>query len=143
METATQIIETLAQLGVTVKMVGPDRLRIEPASKIPADLLPRIRESKPAILAALARPTEAVQPADCRHCEGKGECDCPACNLRRVSGPVPCSMCRWVERQIWLGTSRPETCSHCGGQGVCECISCERGKVCGICGGSGKAPWIQ
>ncbi|MCL5670251.1 MAG: hypothetical protein M1423_02995 [Acidobacteria bacterium] len=60
MDTATEIIETLVLLGVTVKAVGPDRLRIEPASKVPADLLPRIRVAKPQILAFIRS-----RPASC------------------------------------------------------------------------------
>ncbi len=60
METATEIIETLALLGVTVTAIGPDRLRIEPASKVPPDLLPRIRKAKPDILAFIRN-----RPATC------------------------------------------------------------------------------
>lgn len=56
MKTATQILDTLAQLGVTIKAISPDRLEIEPASKVPVDLLPRIREAKAEILAALSKP---------------------------------------------------------------------------------------
>jgi len=62
MQTATDIIETLAQLGVTVKAVGPDRLRIEPASKVPADLLPRIREAKSEILAVIRNRLATCSP---------------------------------------------------------------------------------
>lgn len=69
METASELIETLALLGVTVKAVGPDRLRIEPASKVPADLLPRIREAKPEILAAIRNRTVATPtPAKAFEC---------------------------------------------------------------------------
>ena len=50
---ATQILETLRALGVTVEVIGPDRLRLEPASRIPPDLVPRIREAKGEILEAL------------------------------------------------------------------------------------------
>lgn len=60
METATEIIDTLARLGVTIRAIGPDRLRIEPASKVPADLLTRIREAKPEILAVIRK-----RPATC------------------------------------------------------------------------------
>ena len=142
MNGAAQIIEKLHALGVKVTAIPPDRLRLEPASKVPPDLLPRIRESKPAILAALALPP--VQPAECEHCDGKGECSCPACTLRRTEKAVPCCMCHWQERQVWLAATRPETCWHCGGNGKCGCIACESRKVCGICSGSGKAaPWIQ
>jgi len=46
-------LETLRGLGVTVKLVAGDRIRVEPASKIPTDLIPLIRQAKPAILEAL------------------------------------------------------------------------------------------
>jgi len=59
MEAAVRIMETLAQLGVTLRAKG-DRLRLEPASKIPADMLPRIRKAKPEILAVLRN-----RPATC------------------------------------------------------------------------------
>ena len=69
MAMAAQIIETLAQLGVTVRVIGPDRLRIEPASKVPPDLISRIREAKPEILATLRkRPaTESIEGISCRY----------------------------------------------------------------------------
>jgi len=52
---AAEILETLESLGVAVQVIGPDRLRLQPASKIPQDLVPRIREAKPEILEALRR----------------------------------------------------------------------------------------
>ncbi len=142
MSQAVEILDTLKGIGVTVRVIPPDTLELQPASRIPPDLLPRIREAKPQILAELARCPVAVQPVGCRHCDGKGECDCPACNLRRVSRPVPCSMCRWAERKVWLTATRPETCWHCGGSGKCACIACDPKEPCRTCGGSGKA-WIQ
>jgi hypothetical protein len=48
--TGAQILESLQSLGVTVTAVGPDRLRLEPASKIPAEMVSCVREAKPAIL---------------------------------------------------------------------------------------------
>jgi len=141
---ALEILETLRCLGITVELSGADRLRLQPASRIPPDLLPRIREAKPEILAALARPTVPLHSAECRHCEGKGECDCPACTLRRTQKPVPCLMCRPADRQVWLAATRPETCWHCAGSGKCGCMACNPKEPCRTCGGSGKAtPWIQ
>jgi hypothetical protein len=143
---AAEILGTLQTLGVKVTPIPPDTLRLEPASKVPADLLSRIRESKAEILAALVPPTLATptgEPELCQHCDGAGVCACPACTLRRTSKPTPCSMCRWEEHRLWLAATRSEGCWHCGGNGKCGCIACERMKVCGICGGSGKAPWIQ
>jgi hypothetical protein len=46
--------------------------------------------------------------AECKHCNGAGECFCPGCTLRRTEKPVPCCMCRPQERQLWLGATRPE-----------------------------------
>jgi hypothetical protein len=54
------------------------------------------------------RPAEGAQRA-CKHCDGTGECDCPACTLRRTSEPTPCSMCRWEEHRWWVAATRPET----------------------------------
>jgi hypothetical protein len=50
---AAQILETLKSLGVAVQIIGPDRLRLQPASRIPSALVPRIRAAKPEILEAL------------------------------------------------------------------------------------------
>lgn len=50
---ATGILGTLARLGVTVRVVNGSRVRLEPASRIPAELVPRIREAKTEILVAL------------------------------------------------------------------------------------------
>jgi hypothetical protein len=106
-------------------------------------LLEEIRRNRDAIIAKLARPAVADQPAGCHHCEGSGECDCPACTLRRTGKPVPCLMCRPVDRQVWLAASRPETCWHCGGRGQCSCVACNPKEPCRTCGGSGKAGRIQ
>jgi hypothetical protein len=108
---ALEVLDTLRSLGVTVTAVPPDRLRLEPASKIPVELVPRILESKPEILAALARPS--VEPAECRHCAGKGECSYPCCTLRRTSEPTPCSMCRWEDHRLWVAATRPSECWFC------------------------------
>lgn len=52
-DNGVQLLESLRSLGVTVRVVGPDRLSLEPASRIPAEMVPLIREAKPAILQAL------------------------------------------------------------------------------------------
>lgn len=110
-ETATEIIETLAQLGVTVKAVGPDRLRIEPASKVPADLLPRIREAKPELL-ALIRTRPATCATSCYEIEPGRWVHRPwnGCKTGAPSGAV-----RAVPQSI---------CRHCNGTGVCPCPAC-------------------
>ncbi len=63
MNTGIQILESMCSLGVTVTVVGAnrDRLRFEPASKIPEEMRERIRAAKPEILEALrSRPAEPV-----------------------------------------------------------------------------------
>jgi hypothetical protein len=157
---AVRILETLRTLGVTVTVIGPDRLRLEPASLIPQDLVSRIREEKPAILEALRKrpatcgPTcyelepgrwihhpwngcvtaaspkpVAIAQADCRHCDGKGECACAACNLRRTSEPAPCCSCQNADHQAWVTETMEQTCWHCDGKGACKCIECGQYKA--------------
>jgi hypothetical protein len=64
-----EILENLHELGVSVMVIGPDRLRLEPASKIPPELVSNIRKSKAEILAVLGRTKEASMPdAPCRAC---------------------------------------------------------------------------
>lgn len=64
-----EILETLRTLGVSVELIGRDRLRLEPASRIPAELVQRIREAKLQIIEDLkrTRPSSVVgsgrQPA--------------------------------------------------------------------------------
>jgi hypothetical protein len=132
------VLEELRFLGVQVTPEGGN-LVICPASKVPPELKERLRAAKAEVLAALARPTVGVQPAECRHCDGKGGCDCPACTLRRTEKPVPCLMCHPADRQVWLAATRPDTCWHCRGSGKCECIACNPKEPCRTCGGSGKA----
>ena len=69
MDTAAQIIEALAQLGVTIKAVATDRLAIEPASKTPPELVARIREAKQEILKALSERavTITAKTSECRY----------------------------------------------------------------------------
>jgi hypothetical protein len=70
-DTGSQLLESLRNLGVAVWVVGPDRLRFEPASKIPPEMVPRIREQKPAILEALRnRLAETGPVCGSPHCAG-------------------------------------------------------------------------
>jgi hypothetical protein len=89
-----------------------------------------------AIPPTLSSPAAIPQP-ECKHCDGAGVCNCPACNLRRTTDAVPCLMCHPLERQVWLAATRPEGCWHCSGSGECKCISCGNA-TCGVCGGYGK-----
>lgn len=130
----TRAVEILAELhsrGVAIQ-AEEEMLFLKPKIALDEELLGRIRERKREILAALA-PT--AKPAECKHCEGRGECDCPACTLRRTEKAVPCLMCHPVERQAWLAATRPEGCWHCGGSGKCGCIACDRPGVCTVCAG--------
>jgi hypothetical protein len=133
---ASEILATLAQLGVSIRANG-DHLWLEPASRIPPELVFLIVEVKPQILEALARPTPAqpAEPARCAHCEGAGECNCPACTLRRTTEPTPCSMCRWEDHRLWLAATRPRECWHCeerrlhGEAGLCSNCEAKPGVV--------------
>ncbi len=54
---ASSILERLSTLGVKVQVAG-DRLRLEPASRVPPDVLDAVREHKGELLAFLSpRPT--------------------------------------------------------------------------------------
>ena len=142
MDTALQILQMLQSLGVSVSVLEGDRLRFKPAERIPADLIPTLREAKRAILEILhgrpatcspscyevepgrwihrpwdgcstrpsPMPSPTVAQAECKHCDGAGECSCPACTLRRSEEPVPCLMCQPQKRQIWLAVTRPAEC---------------------------------
>lgn len=121
---AGEILGELFRRGVAV-LVDGGMLRLKPKSALDDGLLSRVREHKAEIIGLLAR------PEICRHCDGAGECSCPACTLRRTEKPVPCLMCHPEKRQIWLAATRPETCWHCEGKGECGCIAC-RG-VCSVC----------
>lgn len=69
MDTVIQIFEALAQLGVTIEAVASDRLTIEPASKVPPELVARIREAKQEILAHLTgrEGTVTAKAIECRY----------------------------------------------------------------------------
>ena len=66
-----EILDTLKDIGVRVRVIPPETLRLEPASRIPPELLSRIRESKPEILEALrnrpAAPPKPDKPIECRY----------------------------------------------------------------------------
>ncbi|PYT27619.1 MAG: hypothetical protein DMG58_20025 [Acidobacteria bacterium] len=127
-----EILESLRSLGVTVQAAGPDRLRLEPASKIPAEMIPGIREAKPAILEALRN-----RPATCS----------PDCY--ELEPDV------WIHRpHTGCTTIRPEasgsqhkvavTCWHCRGEKRCTCIACWQTGQCVTCKGTGQIwRWIQ
>src|SRR5438309_5614763 len=127
-----EFLDSLRSLGVTVEAVGPDKLRLEPASKIPAEMIPRIREAKTAILEALRN-----RPATC------------------------CQDCYEVQLGVWIHrphagciTIRPEAsavqhrvvvpCWHCRGEKRCTCSSCWQSGQWVTCKGTGQAwRWIE
>jgi hypothetical protein len=57
---AAHLLQTLTRLGVTVKLVRGNCVRLDPASRVPAELVSLVRESKPEILAALRQTQEAL-----------------------------------------------------------------------------------
>ena len=57
---AIEVLARLHDLGVTVQINGP-KVRLEPASKVPADLLAAVRQNKAGIIRELRRPPETEQ----------------------------------------------------------------------------------
>lgn len=130
----SEILETLRTLGVTVEVIGPDRLRLKPASKIPSELLLRIREAKPEILAALSRRPATCSPT-CYEVEPGKWIHHPWDGCQTFTKPAPPSK-RWT----------PGPCWHCRGGKTCRCIVCwqDGPGECMICHGSGLAlRWTQ
>jgi hypothetical protein len=76
---------------------------------------------------------ENILTAQCRHCDGNGECECPACTLRRTEKPVPCLMCQPAKRKKWLTSTVETRCWHCHGSRVCRCIVCWNAQNCQAC----------
>ena len=59
--TSTEILDRLHDLGITVQANGP-KVRLEPASKVPADLLNEVRAHKAEIIQELRQPYGDGQP---------------------------------------------------------------------------------
>jgi hypothetical protein len=129
-----EILESLRSLGVTVKAVGPDRIRLEPASKIPAEMVPRIREAKPTILEAL-RSRPATCSPDCYEIE-------PGIWIHR-----PHKGCTTIKPEASdLRRKMAVTCWHCRGEKRCACIACWQAGPgdCVTCKGRGQVwRWVQ
>ena len=126
----TSLLVEARRYGVEVAVIG-GTVCIRPADQLPTHLRERWRAHKVEVLAALAPQT--FEPALCPHCGGGGECDCPACTLRRTIRPAPCLMCEPEKRRLWLAATRAEDCWHCGGSGKCRCVACGRPGVCRVC----------
>jgi hypothetical protein len=145
----TQVAEILTELqrrGVTATVEG-NTLCLKPKHAVDANLLARLREHKLEILDALSRRPAAADASccepqlECKHCDGVGECSCPACTLRRIDAPVPCLMCQAEQRQMWLAATRRDSCWHCAGKGTCDCVLCldrkaAKASFCIVCGSS-------
>lgn len=132
-DTGVQILESLRGLGVTVVAIGPDRLRLEPASKIPAEMVPRIREAKPAILEVL-RNWPASCSTDCYELE-------PGIWIHR-----PWAGCATSKAESSEPRKVTVTCWHCRGEKSCACIACWKAGPgeCMACEGSGHVwRWVQ
>ena len=57
---ASAIIEQLHELGVTVDLNGP-KVRLQPGSKVPPDLLAEVRQHKDEIIQELRRPPDSEE----------------------------------------------------------------------------------
>lgn len=153
---AIEILETLQRLGISVEAIGPDRLRFQPASRIPTDLIPRIRESKAEILKVLSmRPATCaftcyeIEPGRWIHRPWDG---CKTLIAESAEAIIPtradCGCNGPVCRRCWLCAEHcrclaKEICWHCGGEGCCGCTACWKthaGEVarCVVCHGTGK-----
>jgi hypothetical protein len=133
------LLYEFAALGVQVTAQGHD-LVIRPASRVPEALKQRLKVLKAEVLAVLRSP---ASPEKCRHCNGRGECSCPACNLRRTAASAPCLICQPDRRRFWLAASRKESCWHCNDAGRCGCFLCGNpqtgeGGFCIVCGRSDR-----
>jgi hypothetical protein len=62
MTTAEDLLRELWRRGVSARVVG-EKLRLRPSSKVPLELIPILREHKPALLRILSR-TPPGWPAD-------------------------------------------------------------------------------
>jgi hypothetical protein len=59
---AVAVVERIKALGVTMTPSG-SKIRLEPGSKVPAELIQALRENKPAIIAILTKPSVALSGA--------------------------------------------------------------------------------
>jgi hypothetical protein len=128
-----EILETLTRLGVTVTVTGAHKIRLEPASLIPPELLPRIRETKAALLEALGRRKETCA-VSCYQVE-------PGYWIHR-----PWDGCKTIQPATQAARRFERRCSHCLGIGACRCIACYQPgqSLCFICKGTGKTlDWVQ
>ena len=137
MTTAAEILTELSRRGIAVRVDG-ESIRLRPKSALDDELLARVREHKPEILAALSTSLTTCA-ASCYEIE-------PRKWIHR-----PWDSCKTV---ITAQTAKPAwkvgcECWHCKGSGKCLCIACcdswtgEAGQ-CVSCRGTGKGwTWVQ
>lgn len=130
---ALEIIQKLEALGVTIQVIPPDRLRLQPASLVPRDLIQRVRQEKPEILTFLMS-----HPKTCAD-------TCYRVDATRLVHH-PWNGCRTILlREVGRVVEGP--CWHCGGRKECGCIACcsvDGAGQCLTCRGSGvTVGWVQ
>ena len=134
MDTPAQILQRLENLGVTITVIEGDRLRFEPADRIPAELIPSLRQAKPALLEELRK-----RPATCS------------------SSCYEIEPGRWIHHP-WDGCKTPVSamqpqdvpeveCRHCSGTGECSCPACtlrrtEAAVPCLMCRPRQRQAWL-
>ena len=131
MSAATEILEELRVKGISIR-AQHGVLHLKPKNAIDAQLLGRIREAKPEILAVLRRPPVVVL-VESRPADPVGEA------VRAVLRPGEEITPKGIIRRLPKGV-----CEHCGGKKFCNCAVCNRGwgkgwfGWCHTCGGSGR-----
>ena len=90
---AIEVLDRLHDLGVTVQVNGP-KVRLEPASKVPADLLNEVRAHKAEIIQELRQPYGDGQPPPLNRPPGTEQ------ELRRLIDHLadPENFAAWLER---------------------------------------------
>jgi hypothetical protein len=129
MAASLEILESLRDLGISVRVVGMDKIRLQPVSKVPVALAARIREEKPAVL-QLLRNRPSTSSLSCYASE-------PVASIHR-----PWVGCTTAEAEF----AKPRQmvtapCWHCRGEQTCGCSSCAQGwsgkpSDCVVCKGS-------
>ena len=133
MTPAVEILRELRQRGVTVALEGKT-LCLKPKSALDGELLARVREHKPEILAALSG-----GPATCA----------PSCYQIELGRRVhhPWDGCRTVPASQPVQPVPQAECRHCDRAGVCDCPACtlrrtEDAVPCCMCRPEERQKWL-
>jgi hypothetical protein len=96
---AVVILEELARLGVTVRVMGP-KLLLEPGSKVPTDLVGEVKACKIELLALLRQEVDyAATACVCPVPIGPtGNTRCPVCQLPLIC--LGCGRCRGCKLRL-------------------------------------------